>query len=71
MLAERIRCEFAAAAPGAQSVSVGVAGSPDGGYDLSRLLSLADRALYAAKGAGRNRVAVQGADGEPTVAHSR
>ncbi|VXB60488.1 GGDEF domain-containing protein [Pseudomonas sp. 8AS] len=57
-LAERIRLAFAAAAPAQrpQSVSIGVASSLQAGYDLTRLLSLADQALYQAKGGGRNRV---------------
>ncbi|WP_165665746.1 GGDEF domain-containing protein [Metapseudomonas otitidis] len=58
-VAERIRHEFAEScpeAPGPLSVSIGVAGSGEAGYDLSRLLSLADKALYRAKAQGRNRV---------------
>lgn len=57
-LAERIRLAFAAAAPPhrPQSVSIGVASSLQAGHDLARLLSLADQALYQAKGGGRNRV---------------
>lgn len=57
-LAERIRLAFAAAAPAhrPQSVSIGVASSLQAGHDLARLLSLADQALYQAKGGGRNRV---------------
>jgi diguanylate cyclase (GGDEF)-like protein len=38
------------------SVSVGCALMPDGGAELRDLLEVADRALYAAKGAGRNAV---------------
>jgi diguanylate cyclase (GGDEF)-like protein len=38
------------------SVSVGCAVMPDGGAELRDLLEVADRALYAAKGAGRNAV---------------
>ncbi|OEC61664.1 GGDEF domain-containing protein [Pseudomonas sp. ENNP23] len=58
-VAERIRHEFAEScpeAPGPLSVSIGVTGSGEAGYDLSRLLSLADKALYRAKAQGRNRV---------------
>jgi diguanylate cyclase (GGDEF)-like protein len=38
------------------SVSVGCAVSPESGADLRDLLLVADKALYAAKGAGRNTV---------------
>jgi diguanylate cyclase (GGDEF)-like protein len=38
------------------SVSVGCAATPEGGAELRDLLEVADRALYAAKGAGRNAV---------------
>ena len=38
------------------SVSVGCAIMPDGGAELRDLLEIADRALYAAKGSGRNAV---------------
>ena len=41
---------------GAEFVSVGCAVMPDGGAELRDLLEVADRALYAAKGAGRNAV---------------
>ncbi|QRP51119.1 diguanylate cyclase [Amycolatopsis sp. FDAARGOS 1241] len=40
------------------SVSVGVAGYPDSGDTLEKVLRSADAALYRAKDAGRNRVAV-------------
>ncbi|WP_375737548.1 GGDEF domain-containing protein [Pseudomonas boanensis] len=58
-VAERIRREFAdlpAQEPGLLSVSIGIAGTREAGYDLFRLLSLADEALYAAKDKGRNRI---------------
>ena len=63
-LAERIRVVFAAAAAEidghavAATVSIGVAASRIGGHDLDGLLGRADSALYQAKEAGRNRVAV-------------
>ncbi|MNN14768.1 response regulator PleD [compost metagenome] len=38
------------------SVSIGVASVAQAGYDLPRLLALADQALYRAKASGRNRV---------------
>jgi len=58
-VAERIRQKFSEVAllePGLLSVSIGVATTWESGYDLSRLLSQADEALYDAKGKGRNRV---------------
>lgn len=58
-IAERIRRSFAQLSilePGLLSVSIGVVTTRESGYDLSRLLSEADQALYGAKGLGRNRV---------------
>lgn len=58
-VAERIRGGFAhlpLLAPGLLSVSIGVVSSQTAGYELSRLLSQADEALYGAKDQGRNRV---------------
>ena len=61
-LAERLRAriELAVAAMGDVSVrftaSLGVACSEQHGYDLIRLISAGDAALYEAKRAGRNRV---------------
>ncbi|MED5606906.1 GGDEF domain-containing protein [Pseudomonas sp. JH-2] len=58
-VAERIRREFAEVpfvGEGLFSVSIGVATSEEGGYELARLLSLADQALYLAKAKGRNRI---------------
>ncbi|QEI07761.1 GGDEF domain-containing protein [Pigmentiphaga aceris] len=43
---------------GQLSVSIGVATTDEAGYELAGLLSLADEALYAAKGKGRNRVQI-------------
>ncbi|MCE7032466.1 GGDEF domain-containing protein [Lysobacter sp. GX 14042] len=70
--AERFRQAFAAAAmevdgqPVGASVSVGVAASGGKAVDIETLLSEADRRLYAAKAAGRNRVVADG----PTPAPS-
>lgn len=58
-IAERIRSGFSALPllePGLLSVSIGVVTTDHAGYELSRLLCLADEALYEAKGQGRNRV---------------
>jgi len=59
LVAERIRQAFARLPllePGLLSVSIGVVSSESLGYELPRLLSLADEALYSAKDQGRNRV---------------
>jgi len=40
------------------TISVGVAAAPEHGSTMEELMRAADEALYAAKGAGRNRVAV-------------
>jgi two-component system, cell cycle response regulator len=61
-VAERLRAAVCAApmldGPEAHtvSVSVGVAGSAMAGHDASRLVGVADEALYRAKALGRNRV---------------
>lgn len=63
LVAERIRQAFAELTllePGLLSVSIGVATTSEASYDLARLLSQADEALYVAKGKGRNRVQVAG-----------
>ncbi|MBH3358673.1 MULTISPECIES: GGDEF domain-containing protein [Pseudomonas] len=72
LVAQNIRQRFHSAAlptPGSLSVSIGVVTSEAAGYELSRLLALADDALYAAKAAGRNRVHVfeHSAANEPAI----
>ncbi len=60
-VAERIRGEFAAlpfSRAGMLSVSIGISDTGRFGYDLDRLLSEADRALYQAKASGRNCIRV-------------
>lgn len=56
-LGTRIRDQLGAdgtGLPALQTTSIGVACSGDAGHDLDRLLTQADRALYAAKTAGRD-----------------
>ncbi len=65
LVAERIRTEVeAAGAKGGQplTVSIGVAGFPQNAAARDELLDKADWAMYAAKGAGRNRVLAFGDD---------
>jgi diguanylate cyclase (GGDEF)-like protein len=53
--------EFGATQPvGRLTISVGVATAPDDGLDPATVLAAADRALFAAKSAGRNTVRVAG-----------
>ncbi len=53
------------------TVSLGVAMFPEHGTDARMLMSAADRALYAAKQAGRNRVVVSAVDMAPPLVDGR
>ena len=73
-LADRIGPALAARAaghPAALSVSCGVAQLADDLATTDRLAAAADRALYAAKSAGRARTAVWGRDCRPVPMPSR
>ena len=60
-VAEKMRGAVAARLPGGVTVLVGVASAQDvPGLDARALIQCADRALYDAKAAGRNRVRVAG-----------
>lgn len=54
-MAGRLRRAVAAIRPAGLRVTASL-GVADGGYDLDSLLAKADKYLYAAKGAGRNRI---------------
>lgn len=71
--AERVREAFEAAAkevdglPVGGTVSIGAAASDSPDADMDTLLTLADRALYAAKSGGRNRIVLAGSAEEQAV----
>ncbi len=50
------------------TISIGICAMPEHGQDAESLLAAADRALYAAKAAGRNRVVPARAEPAPTLA---
>jgi diguanylate cyclase (GGDEF)-like protein len=49
---------------GPVTISIGVAVFPDHGRDVDELIDVADRAMYASKEMGRNRVTLSGAEPE-------
>jgi len=59
-IAERLRAAVAGAVP--VTMSFGVAVADGRGFDLDTVLESADRALYAAKRGGRDRVCLAGGD---------
>lgn len=66
--AERVRAAFEEAAfeidgvPVGGTVSIGAAATDDPECGIDKLLALADKALYAAKSSGRNRVVLSGSE---------
>jgi diguanylate cyclase (GGDEF)-like protein len=66
---ERLRAALEASRPAGveMTLSVGVAAGTGDAIEYDELYPRADRALYAAKGAGRNRVAVAGETEPPVV----
>ena len=78
ILAERIREKIANNTFGVPTgaainltISLGIAAVPDHGLDAEGLIDAADRALYAAKSQGRNRVCVASAAGVSASTKSR
>jgi diguanylate cyclase (GGDEF)-like protein len=69
LAAEQIRSALAAQPIGeiAVTMSLGVSSSPAEEFDYETLLAFADKALYAAKRSGRNRVSVAVADAPQPV----
>ncbi len=51
---------------GPVTISIGLALMPDHGTDFNALIELADRAMYQAKDAGRNRILTWGSDSTPS-----
>ena len=70
--AEKVRAAISAVTvrevPSAVTASFGVAVFPDDSGDSGELIRNADRALYAAKAAGRNRVEAVVPNGTPVAA---
>jgi diguanylate cyclase (GGDEF)-like protein len=70
-LGDRIRA-LTLAHDGGVTASIGVAYAPEpAGLSLDELIVVADRAMYAAKGAGRDRVVLTGARADVNTALSR
>lgn len=73
-LAERIRGRLAdagqrqAAGSPPLTVSIGIAVQPGAGFNLERMLSQSDRALYEAKNGGRDRIIAYGPEETPAPA---
>ena len=69
IIAERVRTDTAAEAPGGLTISFGVATFPSHGRSAETLLRAADQALQAAKALGRDRTVISSAEvsasGEP------
>jgi diguanylate cyclase (GGDEF)-like protein len=65
MLAERIRDRIAQETPA--TVSIGVGGYPEHGTTMNQLIEAADRAMYRAKAAGKNRVCLCSGSGAQVI----